>query len=91
MDNSKFENLNKFFDKVKSIGFFERVLSWKNISLLSYDAFQEFKSLSTEVYNLRENNKKIDYLKEDLNKINNELSISKNTIEQYNRFDCKRL
>lgn len=67
MDNNKFENLNKFFDKIKSIGIVERIFSWKSISSLSYDAFQEFKFLSSEVYTLRDNNK-LEYLKDDLNK-----------------------
>jgi hypothetical protein len=44
-----------------------------------HDAYEEFKSLSSEVTGLRENIKQIDNLKDDINKIDKELSIAKNT------------
>ena len=83
--NISFENLKKFFDKIKSVGFFERIFFWKNVSSLSYDAYEEFKTLSAEVDGLRENIKQIDNLKDNINKIDKELSIAKNTIDQNNK------
>jgi len=43
MVDKNFDNLNAFFDKVKSVGFFERVFSWKSVVELSYEAHSEFK------------------------------------------------
>lgn len=43
--STKFEKLNIFFDRIKTIGFWQRVFQWRQISSLSYDAYQEFKEL----------------------------------------------
>ena len=45
----KFENLNNFFDKIKAIGFFQRLFFWKQIVNISYDAYEEFKSINNEL------------------------------------------
>lgn len=37
-----FENLNKFFEKVKTISFWQRIFNWGEIKRLSYDAFEEY-------------------------------------------------
>lgn len=42
---TKFEKLNIFFDRIKTIGFWQRIFQWRQISILSYDAYQEFKEL----------------------------------------------
>ena len=44
MEN-KFERLNLFFDKIKTITLWQRIFSWKTVRGLSYDAYEEFKSL----------------------------------------------
>jgi len=41
-----FEKLNLFFDKIKTIGFWQRIFSWGQIRSLSYDAYEEFKALT---------------------------------------------
>ena len=43
------ENLTIFFNRVKELSFWQRLFSWKSIKALSYDAFQEFKSLENQI------------------------------------------
>ncbi|MDO8675762.1 MAG: hypothetical protein Q7K71_06590 [Candidatus Omnitrophota bacterium] len=43
--SAKFEKLNIFFDRIKTIGFFQRIFQWRQISNLSHDAYREFKEL----------------------------------------------
>ena len=50
-------DLDKFFEKVKNIGFFERLFGWGKIRTLSYDAHKEFVSLE-------KNTEELDKLKE---------------------------
>ncbi|MCK5108005.1 MAG: hypothetical protein KAQ83_04725, partial [Nanoarchaeota archaeon] len=57
----EFQKLDKFFEKVKSIGFFERLFSWKQIQSLSFDAFEE---CSTLKHNLKNNEQKETELQE---------------------------
>ena len=54
MKTNSFENLNKFFEKIKSVGFLERIFFWKNVVSLSYDAYEEFKSLTTKLEEINE-------------------------------------
>jgi hypothetical protein len=49
MDNPNFENLRRFFERIKNVGFFERIFSWKSIVSLGYDAFGEYQRLLTHV------------------------------------------
>lgn len=37
-----YENLKIFFERIKSLGFWQRVFGWKKIRPLSYDAYDEF-------------------------------------------------
>src|SRR5665213_2711112 len=43
------EKLNLFFSKIKEITFWQRLFSWRSVRNLSYDAFEEFKSLQKEL------------------------------------------
>ena len=45
MDTPSFENLRRFFERIKNVGFFERIFSWKAIVSLGYDAFGEYQRL----------------------------------------------
>jgi hypothetical protein len=45
MENPSFENLRRFFERIKNAGFFERIFSWRAIASLGYDAFGEFQQL----------------------------------------------
>jgi len=50
---NSFDNLRRFFDKVKSIGIIERIIGWGSIVSLSYDAYNEFKSFESATTGLR--------------------------------------
>lgn len=41
----KFDNLRKFFESIKSLGFWQRVFGWHRVVNLSYDAHKEFNEL----------------------------------------------
>lgn len=45
--NNSFQNLNRFFEEIKIIGFWKRIWSWRQIKKLSYDAYEEYKLLLT--------------------------------------------
>ena len=44
------EKLNLFFSKIKELTFWQRLFSWRAVRNLSYDAFEEFKSLQKELF-----------------------------------------
>jgi uncharacterized protein YukE len=43
------ENLNLFFSRIKELTFWQRIFSWRSIRYLSYDAFEEYKSLQKQI------------------------------------------
>ncbi|HUZ61867.1 MAG TPA: hypothetical protein VMU83_24025 [Hanamia sp.] len=43
------EKLSLFFSKIREITFWQRLFSWHSLRNLSYDAFEEFKSLQKEM------------------------------------------
>ncbi len=45
MDAPPFEHLRRFFERIKNVGFFERIFSWQGIVSQGYDAFGEFQRL----------------------------------------------
>ncbi len=49
MDAPPFEHLRRFFERIKNVGFFERIFSWQGIVSQGYDAFGEFQKLQTLV------------------------------------------
>lgn len=52
--NNSYENLRNFFERIKSLGFWQRVFYWSTLKALSYDAYEEFKSLSDSVNTLNQ-------------------------------------
>ncbi len=66
-----------FFDKIKSLGFWRRIFGWRKIRTLSYDAYDEFTSLTEKLsaltLGLAENEAKLSELKSTLEK-NKEIS-----------------
>jgi hypothetical protein len=48
----KFENLKIFFEKIKTVGFWQRLFNWKSIRALSYDAYEEFQGVSGKIEEL---------------------------------------
>ena len=49
MDAPPFENLRRFFERIKNVGFFERIFSWKTVVSLGYDAFGEYQHLQNRM------------------------------------------
>jgi len=47
----KTDKLNLFFDKIKTIGFWQRIFGWRQIRELSYDAYEEYKKLTESLSN----------------------------------------
>jgi hypothetical protein len=43
------EKLTLFFSKIKELTFLQRLFSWRSVRNLSYDAFEEFKSVQKEL------------------------------------------
>lgn len=43
------EKLGLFFTKIKELTFWQRIFSWRTIKSLSYDAFEEYKSLTNDL------------------------------------------
>ena len=48
MEN-KTDKLNQFFEQVKALTFWKIIFGWSQFRNLSYDAYQEFKSLLSQV------------------------------------------
>jgi hypothetical protein len=56
-----FENLEKLLEKIKTINFFERIFSWGQIRNLSYDAYEELKSIEKNIhYTIKESIEKLE-------------------------------
>jgi hypothetical protein len=49
MDAPSFENLRRFFERIKNVGFFERLFSWQRIVSQGYDAYGEYQRLQSLV------------------------------------------
>jgi len=43
------EKLNLFFDRIKDIGFWQRLFHWRKIRNLSFDAYEEFRNLARDL------------------------------------------
>ncbi len=71
------DNLRLFFEKIKSLGFWKRVFGWRKIRALSYDAFEEFKSMAGEIDAL---NLEIGNRDSRINELDNNLKISSSKI-----------
>ncbi len=44
-----FDNLKAFFERIKSLTFWQRVFFWSTLKALSYEAYDEFKSLADNI------------------------------------------
>lgn len=78
MEN-RFEKLTLFFERIKTISFWQRLFGWKTLRGLSYEAYEEFKSMIGSV----------DRSARDLDQSNNALSILKNDIEHLKKNNLK--
>jgi hypothetical protein len=48
------ENLRNFFERIKSLNFWQRVFYWSTLKTLSYEAYEEFKNLSDTINTLNQ-------------------------------------
>jgi hypothetical protein len=49
----RFEKLNLFFAKIRELTLWQRIFFWRSVRSLSYDAFEEFKSLEQNILRLK--------------------------------------
>lgn len=91
MGSDSVSNLNTFFEKVKSVGLFERIFSWKKIKLLSYEAYGEYKSFDNilesknqEIKKLTSDFQAMKELKEYLDQNNRKLELEKQQLKEAN-------
>ena len=68
---SRYERLSLFFERVKAIGFLQRLFRWGALRTLSYDAYEEFKTLASSV----------ERLSKELDQSTNTTNILKNDVE----------
>lgn len=47
--NIYYENLRSFFERIKALNFWQRVFYWSTLKALSYEAYEEFKSISDNI------------------------------------------
>ena len=52
--NANYDNLRSFFERIKSITLWQRIFSWNSLKSLSYDAYEEFKSISDTLNQLNQ-------------------------------------
>ncbi|MEZ5021285.1 MAG: hypothetical protein R2756_14420 [Bacteroidales bacterium] len=52
---SSWKNSTFFFDRIKDLGFWQRLFQWRRIRNLSFDAYEEFRALARETEAVREN------------------------------------
>lgn len=73
---SAFNNLKIFFEKIKALGFWQRIFSWKQIRSLSYDAYDEFSGLLEKITYLNEEILQRDARIREMEK-NNEITVAR--------------
>jgi len=56
MEAPPFEQLRRFFERIKNVGFFERLFSWRTIVSLGYDAFGEYQRMQDLLYSGKPDN-----------------------------------
>ena len=54
MAQQPLENLDKLLKQIQTMGFFSRLFFWNNIKSLSYDAYEEFKSIDKTTDHVKE-------------------------------------
>ena len=47
--NNQFDNLKAFFERIKTLSFWQRVFYWSTLKALSYDAYDEFTGLTENI------------------------------------------
>ncbi len=52
--NLNYDHLKSFFERIKYLTFWRRLFRWKQIRILSYDAYDEYTNLSEDINNLNQ-------------------------------------
>lgn len=78
--DTKFEKLKLFFEKIKTINFWQRIFSWRYIRDLSYDAYKEFNELIESLESVQKEKEQFKNSKEIL--ANDKLHFEKKTTDQ---------
>ena len=84
MRANNFENTTKLFEKIKSMGFFERIFHWRQIISLSMEAFNEFKSVDKEISSLNDKCQELNSEIIRISKDNEHIKETKNKLEKEN-------
>ena len=81
------EKLNLFFSKIKELTFWQRLFSWRGMRNLSYDAFEEFKSLQKELF---QKNQRFDLMEKKLLQTETKNESLLESIDQYENITRKK-
>lgn len=81
------EKLNLFFSKIKELTFWQRLFSWRALRHLSYDAFEEFKSMQKE---LLQKNQQVDTIEKKLVQIETKNESLLESIDQYENISRRK-
>ncbi|MEO8820762.1 MAG: hypothetical protein ABI267_01370 [Ginsengibacter sp.] len=81
------EKLNLFFFKIKELTFWQRLFSWRAVRILSYDAFEEFKSMQKD---LAQKNQGFDLLEKKLLQTETRNESLLESIDQYENISRKK-
>ncbi|WP_292368533.1 hypothetical protein [Methanoregula sp. UBA64] len=79
MDTPPFEHLGKFLERIKNIGFFERLFSWKTTVSLGYDAYGDYQQIQST---LRKKDQEIADLAAQVRDISKDLELQKQSFAQ---------
>lgn len=81
------EKLNLFFSKIKELTFWQRLFSWRAVRNLSYDAFEEFKSMQKD---LIQRNQEFDLLGKKIIQFETKNESLLESIDQYENITWKK-
>lgn len=95
MDAPPFEHLRRFFERIKNVGFFERIFSWQGIVSQGYDAFGEYQRLQNivqekdqEIAGLASKNRdlsqRFEYQQQQSTRLQQDLSSEQNRVQSLN-------
>jgi len=79
MDTPPFEHLGRFLERIKNIGFFERLFSWKTTVSLGYDAYGDYQQIQNT---LRKKDQDIIDLTAKVRDLSKDLELQKQTLGQ---------
>jgi len=81
------DKLNLFFTKIKELSFWQRIFSWAKVRALSYDAFEEFKSIEK---NLATQKESFDELKNNFTQIRTKNDSLSEKIQDLDKLGIKK-